>query len=935
MKTKVRSLSQNELMYLDLQELSNTFTIQYLLAYKKVNMTWVQESFERTVREIPSIWVYKKGNNWVCNTVRPKVEELWIKETNVLDEPILKSKLDVCKQSITCTVLHAQNQDYLLIRFSHSLVDGQGALLFLNHFFRIMSTRQIPDNTCNDESFVRGLPLQSGKLKFGKYNPRNPIALDKNFVWRDIVLNGYHVGVIARLARILAQYFRQDSIKFLIPTDIRRHKPSSDLYFANLTLPIFLNASPKEDWQNINGKLLYALKEKQELCAANVRHYHYGLIPHKMRVWGWEKLIKRSQERNRFLIGGIISHLGRISLDKYLIEQQVPMQFVSLPVAQPLGIFSVVITEYNRRTHICISYPKNLFNFQEERLFLLGVRQEFEGYSSMLQGPEQEWSVTCVQSLETIARESAQKIAIVTETKKYTYADLLEASSHIATGLKQAGVKAQDKVNICLGRSFEMVASMWAVMRIGGIWHLVAEAEVTANTKNFTINSANISRLLAFPAKGDIFYKYSGEDILYEVSTSGSTGCPKRIRVTVENFSNYIFWAAQTYTAQKNVVMPLFTDLRVDLTYTSLFLPFITAGTLKIFSESFTPMILKQIYSDPDINLVKCTPSHLTFWDKEMLTCTKLKGLIVGGEDFSVSLAKRLWNQHAFIVNEYGPAETTVGSSYHFLRKEDLKREKIPIGQPICNTAIKIQTATLGNPGVGEIVIQGKGVTSGYANGLEDGFLQQKGKVIEYHTGDQGYILQNQLFFSGRSDGQIKIHGHRIEREHISAVLKKFSNVKDAYVFYTRKHLSAVICTNVKIDIKDLKSFLRPTLPDYARPQHFIFVENVPIGANGKADMNYMESIVDSYLSVSKEPQSPIERLIQSILKDKSLKMGANCLYDMGVDSVDCIKILMNLSRGVTPAKRDDFIHNLMPKIQGMSVSELEKILSNYEWKAN
>ena len=148
MKTKVRSLSQNELMYLDLQELSNTFTIQYLLAYKKVNMTWVQESFERTVREIPSIWVYKKGNNWVCNTVRPKVEELWIKETNVLDEPILKSKLDVCKQSITCTVLHAQNQDYLLIRFSHSLVDGQGALLFLNHFFRIISTRQIPDNTC-------------------------------------------------------------------------------------------------------------------------------------------------------------------------------------------------------------------------------------------------------------------------------------------------------------------------------------------------------------------------------------------------------------------------------------------------------------------------------------------------------------------------------------------------------------------------------------------------------------------------------------------------------------------------------------------------------------------------------------------------------------------------------------------------------------------
>ena len=772
MKTKVRSISQNELMYLDLQELSNTFTIQYLLTYKKVHVSWVQEAFERTVKEIPSIWVRKKGNNWVLNALRPKVEELWTKEINVLDEPILKTKLDIYKQSIACFVLHAQSQDYLLMRFSHSLVDGQGALLFLNHFFRAMSTKQTPDNTCNEESFVRGLPLQPGKVEFGKYNPSNPVPLDENFVWRDIVVNGYHVGVIARLARILARYFRQDSVKFLTPTDIRRHKPSCNLYVANLTLPIFLSASSKEDWRDINGELLYALKEKRELCVANVRHYPYGLIPHKMRVWGWKQLINRIQKRNRFLIGGIISHLGRIPLDRYLIEQQVPMQFVSLPVPQPFGLFSIVITEYNKCTHICISYPRNLFNLQEEELFLLSIRREFEGHCYILQGTEQQWPVTCVQCLETKARESAQKIAIVAETTKYTYADLLEASSRIAAGLKQAGVEAQDKVNICLDRSFEMVASMWAVMRIGGIWQLTTENDVTSNTKDFIIHSGNVNRLLNFPAREDMFYKYSWKDILYEVSTSGSTGIPKRIRVTVENFSNYIFWAAQTYTSQKNAVMPLFTDLRVDLTYTSLFLPFITAGTLKIFSESFTPMILQRIYSDPDINLVKCTPSHLSFWTEEMLTCTKLTGLIVGGEDFPVSLARRLWNRHAFIVNEYGPAETTVGSSYHFLEEADLKREQIPIGQPICNTAIKIQTGALNNHCAGEIIIQGKGVTSGYTNGLKSGFLQCQENVYEYHTGDQGYILENQLFFNGRADGQIKIHGHRVEREHISTVLK-------------------------------------------------------------------------------------------------------------------------------------------------------------------
>jgi len=58
------------------------------------------------------------------------------------------------------------------------------------------------------------------------------------------------------------------------------------------------------------------------------------------------------RNKNKYFVGGIISHLGRISLNstnKFIIEN-----IISLPNHQPLTPFSIVITEINHKTNIAI-----------------------------------------------------------------------------------------------------------------------------------------------------------------------------------------------------------------------------------------------------------------------------------------------------------------------------------------------------------------------------------------------------------------------------------------------------------------------------------------------------------------------------------------------------------------------------------------------------
>ncbi len=52
--------------------------------------------------------------------------------------------------------------------------------------------------------------------------------------------------------------------------------------------------------------------------------------------------------------------------------------------------------------------------------------------------------------------------------------------------------------------------------------------------------------------------------------------------------------------------------------------------------------------------------------------------------------------------------------------------------------------------------------------------------VRGYRTGDEGYLNDGELFYCGRIDLQIKLHGYRIELGDIESHLLKLSGIKNA-----------------------------------------------------------------------------------------------------------------------------------------------------------
>uniref|UniRef100_UPI001ADFD86F AMP-binding protein n=1 Tax=Pseudozobellia sp. WGM2 TaxID=2787625 RepID=UPI001ADFD86F len=192
--------------------------------------------------------------------------------------------------------------------------------------------------------------------------------------------------------------------------------------------------------------------------------------------------------------------------------------------------------------------------------------------------------------------------------------------------------------------------------------------------------------------------------------------------VMIENDSlfNYLIWARNNYLSIElnNIDFGLFTSLSFDLTVTSLFLPIICGGSLKITNSIDDISSLLLYYFNSNISCIKLTPSHISILGSLGIKSSATELVIVGGEELRkdhITILKKI-NPSIKIHNEYGPTETTIGcTTYEVQSSED----KMLIGRPISNTQIHIlndSNMLLPKGVAGEICISGDGLARGYLN---------------------------------------------------------------------------------------------------------------------------------------------------------------------------------------------------------------------------
>jgi D-alanine--poly(phosphoribitol) ligase subunit 1 len=103
------------------------------------------------------------------------------------------------------------------------------------------------------------------------------------------------------------------------------------------------------------------------------------------------------------------------------------------------------------------------------------------------------------------------------------------------------------------------------------------------------------------------------------------------------------------------------------------------------------------------------------------------------------------------------------------------------------------------------------------------------------------------LFFEGRMDLQIKLHGYRIELGDIESNLHRLRDIRDAVVLPAMRDgraeylvAFAILSGGQQVGDFELSQRLRlelsQHLPDYMVPRKFVFLSEFPTTANGKVD---------------------------------------------------------------------------------------------------
>jgi amino acid adenylation domain-containing protein/non-ribosomal peptide synthase protein (TIGR01720 family) len=433
----------------------------------------------------------------------------------------------------------------------------------------------------------------------------------------------------------------------------------------------------------------------------------------------------------------------------------------------------------------------------------------------------------------------------------------------------------------------------------------------------------------------------------YIIYTSGSTGQPKGCLVTHSNVVRLMRNTEAWFGFNENDVWTLFHSFAFDFSVWEIWGALLYGGKLVVvpYLESRSPSAFRALLLREKVTILNQTPSafrQLIRADKEVEDKLALRAIIFGGEALELQSLKpwieRYGADYPRLINMYGITETTVHVTYRPILEEDIQQNRgSVIGVPIPDLSLYIldealEPTPIGVPG--EIYVGGMGVSRGYLNRpkltaerfIPNPFSKAKGKSKKeketeensfilpssdrlYKTGDLARRLPNgDIEYLGRRDLQVKVRGFRIELGEIEAALIALPQVAEAVVVTHSeteedKRLVAYIVPNGSTNQNQLRELLKERLPDYMIPAALMFLDVMPLTAQGKIDRkalpapNWNQSTARRSLIA---PQTAAEKMIcavwETVLGLDAVGVEDN-FFDLGGDSILALRVVTEIRR--------------------------------------
>jgi len=426
------------------------------------------------------------------------------------------------------------------------------------------------------------------------------------------------------------------------------------------------------------------------------------------------------------------------------------------------------------------------------------------------------------------------------------------------------------------------------------------------------------------------------------LSTSGSTGQSKWVELPLAALDATLAAFDRSDLLRGRARMLSITDISFDISWLEVFGTLYCGGMAVIAAEGIggdgAALARSMHKHEPDT--FQATPFT---WTQLMsigwLGTPGLRGLC-GGECAPLGLASWLARLPIDAINVYGPTETNIWSmAGRFIGRQGGDA----LGEPLSGEYVHLLSDEFEPTppgGIGGLFIGGAGLAHGYRGDpvktasvfVPDRLASTPGSRL-YKTGDVARRHANgALVFRGRTDGQVKLRGFRVELDGVAQRLSNHPAV-DACVVCCRDDpvrgpvLVAYMQFGALAVVPEhslLHQFARECLPAHCVPSAFVPVPSFPVNSTNKIDHRKLPAPEERDFSTNDAtlaPRTPTEEGVAMLwvdalghggfgVDDNFFALGGTSLRALEVTS----RVIACMSAGFTFAQFLD-----MPTISGMA----------------
>ena len=549
----------------------------------------------------------------------------------------------------------------------------------------------------------------------------------------------------------------------------------------------------------------------------------------------------------------------------------------------------------------------------------------------------------------SVARQP-QALAVHCEVERVTYAALDAWAGRIAQRLAAAGLRADERVGICMTRSIGMVASLLGTLRSPGAF-VPLDPTYPAERLALMMDDAGVRVLLTDAATqqqcGALFdgrtvidvhapdddsceaaasaaiaapaYMPHPEQLAYVIYTSGSTGRPKGVAITHAAFAAHLddFMAAHRIDASDTVLQS--STINFDVALHELLPALLRGGKVEMRgAEPWDIETTSRHLIDARVTFSRLPTAYWQQWLRSPPSAEALAALrqiTVGGEGLPGDALAQWRNGplgHIGLANLYGPTETTVACMYRATTADDASQPIVSIGMPYASRTARVLDSD-GNEApagaLGELCIGGHTLARGY---LDRPSLTAERFVPDpsypgarlYRTGDLcRRRADGAIDFLGRLDQQVKLRGLRIEPGEIEAALRRQAGVADAVVILAKDlgapRLVAYVVAKQGESVQGaaLQHALAQQLPAHMVPSAIALLDALPLMRNGKVDRAALPAIGAEENEQRLAPRNDAEHLLLALWKAVLGRDGLGVEDDFFAAGGDSILSLQLIAR--------------------------------------